>query len=169
MNSLDFCNTTQKSRLLVRGHHFLTIPLFPHPVKSQISDWYHLCKKLRERMLMITINKLEKSKHSKFIAPQLWQGKAAIALEFLKHQVSVKNQDKWRELIGYLKKHQQKIINYNHRNRMGKTIGSGRVQKGVDLTIGQRQKNKGMSWRPLGSKALCLLKVAKFNGQWQQL
>lgn len=63
----------------------------------------------------------------------------------------------------------QEIINYNHRSRMGKTIGSGRVEKGVDLIVGQRQKNKGMSWRPLGSKALCLLKVAEFNGQWQQL
>ncbi|MBD2306750.1 hypothetical protein H6G17_14685 [Chroococcidiopsis sp. FACHB-1243] len=26
-----------------------------------------------------------------------------------------------------------------------------------------------MSWRPLGSKALCLLKVVELNGQWQQL
>ncbi|PSB28789.1 hypothetical protein C7B70_20090 [Chlorogloea sp. CCALA 695] len=120
-------------------------------------------------MLMIAINKLEKSKHLKFIVPQLWQGKAAIALEFSKHQVSIKNQDKWRELIGYLKKHQQKIINYNHCNQMGKNIGSERVLKGVDLTVGQWQKNKEMSWRPLGSKALCLLKVAKFNGQWQHL
>ncbi len=34
--------------------------------------------------------------------------------------------------------------------------------------LGQRQKNKGMSWISLGSRALSLLKVAE-NDQWQQL
>ncbi|MDZ4871507.1 MAG: hypothetical protein CLLPBCKN_000895 [Chroococcidiopsis cubana SAG 39.79] len=43
------------------------------------------------------------------------------------------------------------------------------MEKAVDLTVGQRQKNKGMSWRPNGSRALSLLKVAELNGQWQQL
>jgi hypothetical protein len=42
-------------------------------------------------------------------------------------------------------------------------------RKGVDLTVGSRQKHRGMSWSPKGSKALCLLKVAELNGQWQQL
>ncbi|MDV2997212.1 MAG: hypothetical protein N4J56_006917 [Chroococcidiopsis sp. SAG 2025] len=73
------------------------------------------------------------------------------------------------ELIGYLEKHQLEIINYECRRRAGKTIGSGRMEKAVDLTVGQRQKNKGMSWRPNGSRALSLLKVAELNGQWQQL
>jgi hypothetical protein len=72
-------------------------------------------------------------------------------------------------LIGCLEKHQQEIIDYNRRSRAGKTIGSGRIEKGVDLTVGQRQKNKGMSWTPFGSKALSLLKVAELNGQWQQV
>ncbi len=65
-------------------------------------------------------------------------------------------------------KHQPEIINYNLRSRAGKTIGSGRQELGVDL-IGSRQKHKGMSWRPKGSRALCLLKVTELNGQWQQL
>jgi len=60
-------------------------------------------------------------------------------------------------------------LNYNRRSRAGKTIGSGQVEKGVDLTVGSRQKHRGMSWSPKGSKALCLLKVAELNGQWQQL
>ncbi len=134
-----------------------------------ILDWYHLCKKLRELMSMIATNKLEKAKHLKFLFSQLWQGNTAIALEYLKHQVQARNLDKWQELIGYLEKHSSEIINYKCRSQADKTIGSGRVEKGVDLTVGQRQKNKGMSWRPLGSRALSLLKVAELNGQWQQL
>ena len=58
---------------------------------------------------------------------------------------------------------------YKRRNQVGKTIGSGRVEKGVDLTVGLREKNKGMSWSRLGSRALSVLKVAELNGQWQQL
>ncbi|MDJ0714717.1 MAG: hypothetical protein QNJ54_10925 [Prochloraceae cyanobacterium] len=38
------------------------------------------------------------------------------------------------------------------------------MEKGVDLTIGKRQKHKGMSWRSLGSRALAILKVIEFNG-----
>lgn len=136
---------------------------------TRILDWYHLCKKLRELMSMIAANKLEKTQHLKFLFSQLWQGETAAALEYLKYHVAPRNQDKWQELIGYLEKHQHEIINYKRRSQVGKTIGSGRVEKGVDLTVGQRQKNKGMSWSRLGSKALSLLKVAELNGQWQQL
>lgn len=134
-----------------------------------ILDWYHLCKKLRGLMSMIALNKIEKSQHLKFLLSQLWRGNTATALEYLRHHVVVKNQDKWQELINYLEKHQAEIINYNRRRRAGKTIGSGQVEKGVDLTVGSRQKHRGMSWSPKGSKALCLLKVAELNGQWQQL
>ena len=62
-----------------------------------ILDWYHLCKKLREMMSMIAINKLEKTKHLKFLFSQLWQGKTTTALEYLKYQVAFRNQDKWQE------------------------------------------------------------------------
>jgi len=134
-----------------------------------ILDWYHLGKKLRELMSMIATNKLEKVKHLKFLFSQLWQGNTAIALEYLNHQVPARNLDKWQELIRYLEKHQHEIVNYKRRSQAGKTIGSGRVEKGVDLTVGLRQKNKGMSWSRLGSRALSLLKVAELNGQWQQL
>ncbi len=147
-------------------HRLLTI--FGKAV-TRILDWYHLCKKLRELMSMIAVNKFEKAKHLKCLLSQLWQGNTAIALEYLKHQVQARNLDKWQELIGYLEKHQHEIINYKRRSQAGKTIGSGRVEKGVDLTVGQRQKNKGMSWRPLGSRALSLLKVAELNDQWEQL
>ena len=134
-----------------------------------ILDWYHLCKRLRQLMSMIAVNQVEKKQHLKFLLAQLWQGKTTIALEYLKHQVNPRNRDKWQELSGYLEKHQHEIINYKRRNQVGKTIGSGRVEKGVDLSVGSRQKNKGMSWSRLGSKALSLLKVVELNGQWQQL
>jgi len=134
-----------------------------------ILDWYHLCKKLRQLMSMIAVNKSEKTIHLKFLIPQLWLGLVDKALDYLRTQVTVKNQEKWSELIGYLEKHHAEIINYNRRRRLGKTIGSGRMEKGVDLTVGRRQKKKAMSWRPSGSRALSRLRIVELNGQWQQL
>lgn len=134
-----------------------------------ILDWYHLCQKVRNLMSMIAFHRNEKAAHLKFLVPQLWRGKTSAALDYLRTQVTARHQDKLQELIGYLEKHQAEIIDYNRRSRAGKTIGSGRMEKGVDLVIGRRQKKKAMSWRPKGSKALALLKIAELNGQWQQL
>ena len=73
------------------------------------------------------------------------------------------------ELIGYLEKHHSEIINYEGRRKVGKSIGSGRIEKGVDLVVGHRQKKKGVSWSINGSKALSLLKVAELNHCWTSL
>lgn len=64
---------------------------------------------------------------------QLWRGETIAALEYLKNQVVARNHETLKELIGYLGKHQSEIIDYNHRSRVGKTIGSGRMENGVDL------------------------------------
>ena len=133
-----------------------------------ILDWYHLCKKVREFLSMIARNKSEKTEHSKFLFFHLWHGKIEEVLNYLNTQIQARNQQKLSELITYFTKHKTEIINYDLRRQSGKTIGSGRMEKGVDLVIGNRQKHKGMSWSALGSRALAILKVVEFNGQWQQ-
>lgn len=127
--------------------------IFAQPIVI-ILDWYHLGKKLRELMSMIARNKEEKSNHLKFLFFHLWCGKTSEAIDYLQTLVKARNQNKLLELIGYLQKHHSEIINYEKRADAGKTIGSGRVEKGVDLVVGYRQKHKGMSWRPKGNKAL---------------
>ncbi|MGK7907526.1 MAG: hypothetical protein AB4040_09900 [Synechococcus sp.] len=134
-----------------------------------ILDWYHLVKKLRSMMSMIAWDKEDKVTRLKFIIPKLWLGETDAVLTYLKMEVTPRREDKWKELIRYIEKHQSEIINYNRRSRAGKVIGSGRMEKGVDLTIGRRQKKKGMSWRAQGSRSLGILKVAELNGDWDQL
>jgi hypothetical protein len=133
-----------------------------------ILDWYHLSKKLRELMSMIARNKVEKSMHLRELFQHLWQGRVEQALAYLHTQVQPRNKEKLAELIGYLEKHQTEMIDYERRKQAGKTIGSGRVEKGVDQVIGHRQKGKGTSWRHKGSKALEILKILELNGLWQQ-
>ncbi len=135
---------------------------------TTILDWYHLCKKVREFLAMISYNKNQKSEHLKFLFSHLWRGKVEECLTYLTTKIEARNPQKLDELIKYFTKHKQSIINYELRKQAKKTIGSGRIEKGVDLTIGKRQKNKGMSWRKLGSRGLAILKVTEFNGKWQQ-
>lgn len=119
-------------------------------------------------MSMIARTKEEKQAHLEILLAHLWTGQTARAIDYLRHQVVPRHREKWQELLIYLDKHQHEIIDYQRRQRASKPIGSGRVEKAVDQVIGHRQKHKGMSWRPQGSRALGLLKVLELNGKWQQ-
>jgi hypothetical protein len=134
-----------------------------------ILDWYHLCKKVRELMSMIAQNKKEKIMHVDNLLYYLWRGMTDEAIEYLNKEVNARNKEKLSELITYIEKHKAEIIDYERRNQAGKTIGSGRMEKGVDQVIGFRQKKKGMSWSEKGSKSLGILKVAELNNKWNEI
>ena len=120
-------------------------------------------------MSMVARNKQEKAVHVAHLLDYLWYGRTDTALTYLRGEVQAKNPQQLAALGTYLEKHRAEIIDYGRRQRAGKVIGSGRMEKGVDQVIGARQKHKGMSWSPTGSKALGILKVVELNQQWEQL
>jgi hypothetical protein len=138
----------------------------PVPV---ILDWYHLDKKVGELMSMVARNKQEKAVHGARLLDHLWHGRTDAALTYLRQEVQAKHPEPLAALVTYLEKHQAESIDSGRRQRAGKPIGSGRMEKGVDQVIGARQKHRGMSWSPTGSKALGILKVVELNQQWEQL
>lgn len=142
--------------------------IFGHPIPV-ILDWFHLRKKLHEKMSMIARNKSEKQEHVKSIARLLWQGKVEEAKHYLERDVVCRNDRAREELLGYLEKHAEEIIDYEKRRAAGKTIGSGPVENGVDQIVGQRQKQKAMSWSDRGSKALAILETTILNREWKKL
>ena len=113
-------------------------------------------------MSMIAKNKAEKLMACEVMLQHLWVGNAEAVLLYLATFVP-KNQEKYQELLKYLKKHQSEIINYQLRQGVGKSMGSGRMEKGVDTVIGQRQKHKAMSWSRTGSKSLAIVKSYRLN------
>ena len=135
----------------------------------RILDWYHLKEKLKDLMSMIALNKSEKKKHLDYMRKKCWEGEVSKAIKYLKTKVTAKNQAKYKELIGYLTKHEIEIINYKKRKEAGKTIGSGRMESGVDQVVGRRQKDNGTSWSKKGSKALAILKVKLLNNEWDKI
>ena len=118
---------------------------------------------------MVARNKQEKAAHSAYLLRHLWHGRTGAALAYLRREVQAKNPEPLAALVTYLEKHRAEIIDYGRRQRAGKPIGSGRMEKGGDQVIGARQKHQGMSWSPTGSKALGILKVVELNQQWDQL
>jgi hypothetical protein len=133
-----------------------------------ILDWYHLAKRVYEHLSMCAHSRLEREAWERAVLSFLWQGQVQAALSFLAG-VSARNGKALSELVGYLQKHAEEIIDYGRRKATGKSIGSGRMEKGVDQVIGLRQKKKGMSWSKQGSQALALLKIAELNGHWKDL
>ena len=103
------------------------------------------------------VPKQEKAVHVAHLLDYLWYGRTDTALTYLRREVQAKNPQQLAALGTYLEKHRAEIIDYGRRQRAGKPIGSGRMEKGVDQVIGARQKHKGMSWSPTGSKALGIL------------
>lgn len=128
---------------------------------THILDWYHLQKKVKGLMTMIAPNKEAKVEYIRELNGFFWKGDVSKALERLKGYV-VKNQAKHLELIGYVEKNKEYIINYERRKEAKKTIGSGRMEKTGDIIIAKRQKEKAMSWSPIGSNAMAVL-TAKYE------
>lgn len=127
-----------------------------------ILDWYHLQKKVRELCSMIAFGKKQKEGMLTFISPLLWEGKVDEAVEYLK-KINPRNIKKHEEIVEYLLKHKSEIINYKKRKEAKKTIGSGRAEKGVDLVVAQRKKNKPIAWSKDGSHALSVLRANELN------
>lgn len=135
--------------------------LFPQNY-THVLDWYHLQKKVKDLMSMIAPDKSVKVEYIQELNHLLWNGKGREALEKLKHY-KVKNADKCNELIGYIEKNIDHIIDYKRRKEACKVIGSGRMEKTVDQIVARRQKGKAMSWSPSGSNSLAVLTAQNRN------
>ncbi|SLM31071.1 conserved hypothetical protein [Desulfamplus magnetovallimortis] len=139
-------------------------------IVTVILDWYHLKKKVNEHMSMFGLPIEEKKEMIKEVLHCLWRGHIDEAMRIIEQkEVSSERKIRKQNLLEYLEKHRSEIINYKKRKKLGKYIGSGRVESGVNSIIGRRQKRNGMSWSKSGSKSLGILKAVQLNEQWHEL
>ena len=123
---------------------------------SHILDWYHAEDKIRQLMTQIALNKEAKEKANELMIKELWEGRGDQPIKYLA-EMKVKNEKKRAELLGYLEKNRNYLIDYRRRKEAGKIIGSGRMEKQNDIIVAKRQKKKGMSWSKKGSRNLALV------------
>ena len=106
-----------------------------------ILDWYHLGKKVREFMSMIARNKSEKIEHLEFLLHHLWHGQTDEILDYLRTKIKAKNEEKLQELITYIEKHKEEIIDYARRKKAGKEVGLEPDQDGGEEEVVQNQQS----------------------------
>jgi hypothetical protein len=71
------------------------------------------------------------------------------------------------EFAGYLRTHAGRIPNYTARQAAGQTIGSGAVEKGVDVVVNRRLKGRrGMRWWRVRAGGVVALRLAILNDEW---
>jgi hypothetical protein len=133
-----------------------------------ILDWFHLRKKVCEICSMLVSTKEARTALKKQLLKLLFHGKVAEAQHALA-ALPVRNAFMHNKLVVYLNNHADEIIDYDRRARAKQSIGSGRMEKGVDQVIGLRQKDHGMSWSKHGSYALGMATATLANGHWDQL
>jgi hypothetical protein len=127
-------------------------------------DGYHLSKRVYQDLSRAAPGKPLGKEWEPRVLNHLWRGRVEEALAFLE-RVTPKNAEALSELIGYLSQHKHEIVDYERRQKAGRTIGSGRAEKAGDQVVGRRQKDRGMSWTKAGGRALALLKTAELNAQ----
>ena len=131
-----------------------------------ILDWYHLTKKLQTLLSQICHGNEHRKAVQQTMEHLMWRGDVDGALAELS-KVDPRNPERATELTTYLEKHRCEIIDYGRRQKAGKPIGSGRMEKAVDQAIGHRQKRKGMSWSEPGSRGLAKLRCLEINDEWE--
>ncbi|MGB4581860.1 MAG: hypothetical protein WBI91_08360 [Coriobacteriia bacterium] len=68
----------------------------------------------------------------------------------------------YRKLIYYITSNAEGIANYARSD----LLGSGCVEKGVDLIVSRRFKGLGRTWFKPGALGMLKLRMLRFNGQW---
>jgi hypothetical protein len=129
---------------------------------THILDYFHVQDKVCQLMSMIASNKKDKELSIQFLLNALWKGQTNQAIEHL-NALKPKNALKREELVKYLTKNQDYIIDYERRKATGKIIGSGRGEKQNDIIVAKRQKQKSMAWSANGSKNLALVTAHFYN------
>jgi hypothetical protein len=132
-----------------------------------VLDWYHLVKKVKDRISRMGGSRAEKKALQRAMLAALWKGESAQALSALEaYRSRARNLTALEELAGYVRERVEALPDYRQRRAEQKYIGSGQVEKANDLLVARRQKNRGMHWNSATSEALAWLKVLQLNHEW---
>lgn len=141
--------------------------LQPLPQRELILDWYHLVKKVRDRISRMGGSRSAKKTLRQGVIGALWRGDVDAAVAQLEqYRPTAKNQKALNELQEYLQARREWLPHYQERRRRQQYIGSGHVEKLNDRLVARRQKHHGMHWNLTTSGALAQLKALQLNHEW---
>jgi len=140
------------------------------PVATRVLDRWHLSQARRRALRAALPDKDSRAPWSARLEAGLEQGDIAGTLAILQEVAAVAPHPALTEFTGYLLALAPCIPNYAARRAAGERIGSGGIEKGVDLVVNRRCKGRrDMRWWRERLEGMVALRVALLNGEWDDL
>jgi hypothetical protein len=138
------------------------------PEADDVLDRWHL-RQARQRALRLAVpEKGERAPWSERLEARLEVGDVPGTLAVLAEVASLAPHPALDDFAGYLTALASRIPDYAARRAAGERIGSGGVEKAVDLVANRRLKGKrGMRWWRARVEGITALRVALLNDEWE--
>jgi hypothetical protein len=139
------------------------------PEAAWVLDRWHLTDARRRALRAALPDKALRAPWSARVEERLEVGDVPGALVVLEEVAAVAPHPGLTEFAGYLTTLAPAIPNYAERRAAGERIGSGGIEKGVDVVVNRRLKGRrGMRWWRNRIEGLVALRVALLNGTWDR-
>ena len=135
------------------------------PYARRRLDEFHLKEKIYQRTEDAYTEERAKRRHREVLLGRVAEGMAQEAISYLKKHLP---KDEYRraaatKLINYLKRHEERIPNYEEVRVGGGTVSSGLIEKGNDLIVVRRMKEGVMHWTREGAAPVMQQRTAFIN------
>lgn len=135
------------------------------PYASYQVDWWHLTRKIREAMR-------KNEGLSRLLIRRLYEGKGATLVGLLERKTDglTEEREEVDKLLGYLKHNQEGFYGSNAlKGEIKNKVGSGAIEKNIELVVGRRFKKWGMTWSKPGAHYLLKLRLLKYDPEaWDE-
>jgi hypothetical protein len=138
------------------------------PEATAVLDRWHLREARRRALRAAVPDKTERAPWSEQLEALLEVGDVSGALAVLRAMQQTAPHPALDAFAGYLTTLAPRIPDYAARRAAGQRIGSGAIEKGVDLIANRRLKGKrGMRWWRDRVEGVTALRVALLNEEWE--
>jgi hypothetical protein len=140
------------------------------PEATRVLDRWHLTHARRQALRAALPDKALRAPWSARLEERLEQGDVTGVLAVLEEVAAVAPHPALTTFAGYVTTLAPCIPNYAARRAAGERIGSGGIEKGVDVVVNRRLKGRrGMRWWRQRVEGLVALRVALLNHTWDHL
>ena len=139
------------------------------PTATQVLDRWHLRDARRRATRAAIPDKALRQPWSVQLEEALDSGAVQRTLAVLAEMMRQYPHPALGEFARYVHNHAKRIPDYAARQAAGRTIGSGAVEKGVDVVVNRRLKGRrGMRWWRERAAGVIALRLAILNDEWEQ-
>ena len=142
------------------------------PAAIAILDWPHVARRLHTAIRAArpgVARRAERRALHRTIPEHLWHGRVddtVAALRGLRPADGAESVAALEEGLTYVHNQRDWLGDYAAWRAAGYPVGSGLVERAVDLVINRRMKHQGMRWRRANADAVVALRVRQCNATW---